>query len=176
MRLSDTPDADQKVTAGVQSSKSGDCASGQKVAIAVQDLQEMHDDFRRQLDHGLRLLASDAGKGGLPQAPDTSTVSREVPAPDPTAASQIQDLEQQANLTEQALKQPANQTGQADQAAQAEPAEPAQPASVQLGQTPEQVQAALGQPDKMVDIGSKKIWIYKDLKITFLNGKVSDVQ
>jgi hypothetical protein len=38
------------------------------------------------------------------------------------------------------------------------------------------VVAILGQPDKMVNLGSKQIYVYKDLKITFLNGKVSDVQ
>ncbi|MGH9431776.1 MAG: hypothetical protein ACRD3T_09555 [Terriglobia bacterium] len=53
---------------------------------------------------------------------------------------------------------------------------PAAPQSIQQGQTPQQVEAALGQPDKTVDLGSKKIWVYKDLKVTFLNGKVSDVQ
>jgi hypothetical protein len=27
-----------------------------------------------------------------------------------------------------------------------------------------------------VNLGAKQIWVYKDLKVTFLNGKVSDVQ
>ena len=36
--------------------------------------------------------------------------------------------------------------------------------------------AALGQPEKIVDLGAKKIYVYKDLKITFLKGKVSDVE
>lgn len=53
---------------------------------------------------------------------------------------------------------------------------PAEPASIEKGQTPEQVQAALGKPDKIVNLGSKQIYVYKDLKVTFLNGKVSDVQ
>lgn len=57
------------------------------------------------------------------------------------------------------------------------PAEPArEPARIELGQTVEQVQAILGRPDKVVDLGSKKIYVYKDLKITFLDGQVSDVQ
>jgi hypothetical protein len=34
----------------------------------------------------------------------------------------------------------------------------------------------MGQPEKMVNLGGKQIYIYKDLKITFSNGKVSDVQ
>lgn len=50
------------------------------------------------------------------------------------------------------------------------------PKTIQLGMTPEQVEAALGQPDKKVDLGAKKIYVYKDLKVTFVDGKVSDVQ
>jgi hypothetical protein len=57
----------------------------------------------------------------------------------------------------------------ADQAA-------AQPQSIEKGMTPDQVEAAIGQPDKKVNLGSKQIYVYKDLKVTFLNGKVSDVQ
>ncbi|MBZ5620431.1 MAG: hypothetical protein LAQ69_17155 [Acidobacteriia bacterium] len=56
------------------------------------------------------------------------------------------------------------------------PAAPAEPARIELGQTTEQVTANLGQPDKIVNLGSKKIYIYRDLKITFLDGKVQDVQ
>jgi hypothetical protein len=53
---------------------------------------------------------------------------------------------------------------------------PAEPASIEKGQSPDQVQAALGKPDKIVNLGSKQIYVYKDLKVTFVNGKVSDVQ
>jgi hypothetical protein len=48
--------------------------------------------------------------------------------------------------------------------------------SVDLGQTPTQVEAALGKPDKIVNLGSKMIYVYKDMKIIFVEGKVSDVQ
>jgi uncharacterized membrane protein YgcG len=61
--------------------------------------------------------------------------------------------------------------GQAQQ--QAPPPEPQQ---IEKGQTPDQVKAALGTPDKIVNLGPKQIYVYKDLKVTFLNGKVSDVQ
>ena len=66
---------------------------------------------------------------------------------------------------------PGGVVGQAQQ--QAPPPEPQQ---IEKGQSPDQVKAALGQPDKIVNFGSKQIFIYKDLKVTFLNGKVSDVQ
>jgi len=52
----------------------------------------------------------------------------------------------------------------------------AEPQTIQLGQTTGQVQGALGKPDKIVNLGAKQIWVYKDLKVTFKDGKVSDVQ
>ena len=66
--------------------------------------------------------------------------------------------------------------GQQQAAAAAAPAPAAEPVSIEVGQTPEQVKAALGDPQKIVKLGSKQIYVYKDLKITFTNGKVSDVQ
>lgn len=63
---------------------------------------------------------------------------------------------------------------------QAAPAEaaPAQPATqgIALGQTIPQVVAVMGQPQQIVDLGAKKTYTYPDLKIVFVNGKVSDVQ
>ncbi len=56
------------------------------------------------------------------------------------------------------------------------PPPPADPPTVKLGQTPDQVIAALGQPDKMVKLATKEMYIYKDLKVTFVNGKVKDIQ
>ncbi len=60
--------------------------------------------------------------------------------------------------------------------AQQQQAPPAEPQQIEKGQTPDQVKNALGNPDKIVNLGSKQIYVYKDLKVTFLNGKVSDVQ
>ena len=48
--------------------------------------------------------------------------------------------------------------------------------SIALGQTIAQVTAILGNPKSIVDLGARKIYVYKDLKITFKDGKVSDVQ
>jgi len=59
---------------------------------------------------------------------------------------------------------------------EAPPPPPPDPVSVSLGQTIDQVTAALGQPVKKAKIGAKDIYVYKDMKITFTNGKVTDVQ
>jgi hypothetical protein len=37
------------------------------------------------------------------------------------------------------------------------------------------VTANLGAPVTVIDLGSKKIYKYKDMKVTFKDGKVSDV-
>jgi hypothetical protein len=70
------------------------------------------------------------------------------------------------------------QGGQDQQAAQQAPQQQqqAEPQTIEKGQNTDQVQSALGKPDKIVNLGSKQIWVYKDLKVTFVNGKVSDVQ
>jgi hypothetical protein len=48
--------------------------------------------------------------------------------------------------------------------------------TISLGQTPEQVVAILGPPDKIVNLGPKVTYIYKDMKVIFQDGKVADVQ
>jgi hypothetical protein len=70
------------------------------------------------------------------------------------------------------------QQGGQQQGGPAQPAAapPAEPQTIQLGQTTDEVVGALGQPDKIVNLGAKQIYVYKDLKVTFLKGKVSDVQ
>ena len=53
---------------------------------------------------------------------------------------------------------------------------PAPPKTISLGQTKDQVVSSFGQPKKTAKIGTKEIYFYNDLKVTFLNGKVTDVQ
>ena len=66
--------------------------------------------------------------------------------------------------------------GQQPQAAQQE-AQPAQPPpTIQLGQTEDEVVGLIGQPEKKIALGSKEIFVYKDIKVTFIGGKVADVQ
>ena len=52
----------------------------------------------------------------------------------------------------------------------------AEPVSIEKGMTTDDVVAAMGQPEKKVTLGAKQIFYYKDMKVIFLNGKVSDVQ
>ncbi len=106
-RTSESPDADRKVTVKVMSSKKADCAVGKEVLVGVEDLQEMHNYFREQMDGGMKSLAEKQGTGGLPKAPDTSTVPGEVPPPaaDTTAAKTLQDQQSAADQAEAQAKQ-----------------------------------------------------------------------
>jgi len=58
----------------------------------------------------------------------------------------------------------------------APPPPPAAPRQIKLGMTVQEVKDGFGEPDSMVDLGSKVIYKYKDLKVTFVNGKVTDVE
>ncbi|MGA7156083.1 MAG: hypothetical protein WBY53_04515 [Acidobacteriaceae bacterium] len=51
------------------------------------------------------------------------------------------------------------------------------PPTIALGQTELQVTTAFGQPTREVKLGTtKKIFYYKDMKVTFVHGKVTDVE
>jgi hypothetical protein len=52
----------------------------------------------------------------------------------------------------------------------------APPQTLGLGMTVDQVVAILGQPQRMATVGTKQIYSYKDLKVTFVAGKVTDIQ
>jgi hypothetical protein len=84
------------------------------------------------------------------------------------AISSDDQQEQSADAAQQPDQQAAPQPAQSPQQAE--------PATVQLGMTTDQVESALGKPDKIFNVGTKQIYVYKDVKVTFLNGKVSDVQ
>jgi hypothetical protein len=54
--------------------------------------------------------------------------------------------------------------------------QPAATVNIAVGQTIDQVKAALGEPQKTVNLGTKQILVYKDLKVTLIKGKVTDVE
>jgi hypothetical protein len=52
----------------------------------------------------------------------------------------------------------------------------AEPATIELGQTFEEIEAVLGKPERIVKAGDKVIYMYPDLKITFVEGVAADIQ
>ena len=101
-RITDTPDDDRKVTVSVAASKKADCAAGKQVAVAVDDLQEMHNHFQEQLDNGMKDLSSKQGTGGLPKAPDATPTASDIapPQPDASAEKALQDQQASADQVE----------------------------------------------------------------------------
>jgi hypothetical protein len=89
------------------------------------------------------------------------------------------DSQQQAG-DQGGQQQGGDQGGQAAQAQDQPPAQQQQaqadPVSIEKGMTVDQVEAAMGKPEKKVTLGNKVIYYYKDMKVIFLSGKVSDVQ
>ena len=67
-------------------------------------------------------------------------------------------------------------TVQSDDAAAAQPQPAPQPKTVLKGDSIDQVVATLGKPEKILQVDTKQIYVYKEVKITFLDGKVSDIQ
>jgi hypothetical protein len=75
--------------------------------------------------------------------------------------------------SEQIVQQPAQPVQPAEPA---QPAQPVAPVTIKIGDSTDQVVASMGQPDRIAKVASKEIYFYKDMKITFGNGKVSDIQ
>ncbi len=109
-RLTDTPDADQKVNASVSASKKSDCGAGKVVAVSVDDLQEMHNHFQESLDAGMKSLAEKQGTNGMPKSPDTKTTASDIqaPPPDTSAGKTIDQQNSDADQAETEAKQDAS--------------------------------------------------------------------
>lgn len=50
------------------------------------------------------------------------------------------------------------------------------PKNISIGQTEAEVEASVGKPEKIINLGPKKVYVYKDLKVIFVDDKVADVQ
>lgn len=108
-RIQDTPDGNQNVNVLVSSQK-GDCSSGAQVPVAVQDLQDMQNDFRAKIDDGLSQMAQNQGKKGMPASPSTDKTASpdgQVQA-DLTVGDDLKSQQQSADQTEQDVKQAAS--------------------------------------------------------------------
>jgi hypothetical protein len=178
----------------VLASKQNDCAKGDVVTVELTDLQEMHNHLLANIDKGMTEMKDHPGQGGLP-APPAEAISgtkqapyvAAAPAADPNGAAQLDQTAQEGAQAEQQVVAEANAPEGAETTASSSPigatapvaqAAPANrgPQVIALGQTPEQVIAMKGQPTNKVAFPTKTVFIYPDMKITFKNGKLSDVQ
>ena len=159
-----------------------ECHPSSTVTVQLTDLQEMQNHMRETIDQGLQDLQAKQGTGGIPAAPPSARAkptqpeyAAVAPPPDPSDSATLQQQDQQADQAEQEAGAPGGgASGPAPGPAPAPP--PSAPASVSLGQTMDQVKAALGQPTREADLGIKVIYYYNGMKVTFKSGKVTDVE
>lgn len=163
----------------VLASKGQDCAAGQILPVQLADLQEMQNHMRETIDQGLGELKAKQGQQNLPQIDSAISAEApapyvsELPAPEPDAQDQLQGSAQETASQEAAILQQAGTAAPMPPS----PAPQVDPSTVSEGQTIDQVEAILG--GKLVlkaSVGNKKIYYYKDMKITFVDGKVTDIQ
>jgi hypothetical protein len=193
LQLREPPPSDATAANLVVLSSKGnpECQIQLTVSIQLTDLQEMQNHMRETIDQGLQDLQAKQGTGGLPAAPASAAgpaapaaYAAVAPPPEPNPGADIQAADQQSDQAEKDVTaEAAADTGGQASAAPASPdapaapaAPPAQPASVEMGQTTDQVTAALGAPTRIANLGPKVIYYYSGMKVTFKEGKVSDVQ
>ena len=152
----------------VLASKGQDCRKGSRVQVALNDLVEMQNQMRATLDQGLNDLQSRQGQEGLPALPagvtgfTNASFASDV-RPDTDVASELNLAAQDSDRLEQdVVNQAADSAGGSVRIAQ--------------GMTIPEIEQALGKPTSIADLGQKKIYVYKDMKITFIDGRVADVQ
>ncbi|WP_176441532.1 hypothetical protein [Granulicella rosea] len=179
------PPGPQDTTANVVvlSSKGGqDCRRSANVAIGLDELQEMSNHMRETVDQGMQELQAKQGQGGLPQAPasalatpSTALVAMDAPPPDPNGQKELEQQAQQSEGAEKEVLAGATSDGSAPMAEAAAPVATTD-VSIAPGQSTDDVKGALGAPTRIVNLGTKTMYFYKDMKVTFVNGKVTNIE
>jgi hypothetical protein len=172
LQLTAGPSNASTADAVVLASKERDCPKGFVVSVPLQDLQEMQNHMRETIDQGLADLQSRQGQGGMPKLPAAAKGKvRDAPfasevRPDASVATELTQVAQEADRAEQEVVSQAseNRTGAAD------------PVTISLGMTIDEIERGLGRPKEIANNGARTIYVYRDIKITFTEGRVSDVQ
>lgn len=187
LQLTQAPPPDSDVAyVQVVASKGPDCRTGSMVAVSLQDLQDIQNQMRESVNQGLGELHSKAGQNGIPtlppdarKGPTVAGFAEAAPPPDQGVAEELNQQLLEADKVEQEVLGEAQQEdgtiprppGLRTTAPTAPP-----PAEISLGMTIDQVVAAFGPPVRVANLGTKQVYSYKDVKVTFVNGKVTDVQ
>jgi hypothetical protein len=159
----------------VLASRDMDVPRGSTVSVSLLDLQEMQNRMRANIDQGLGDLQTHQGQDGLPPLPPQTMGASDAAyasavQPDANAAGELSQVAQEANASGQSVlsQNPQPDPGQAPQ--------PAPGQSISLGMSQAQVRAILGNPKQTANLGAKRIEIYQDFKVTYINGSVTDIQ
>jgi outer membrane receptor protein involved in Fe transport len=126
--------------------------------------------MRESIDQGLQQLSKNQGQGGLPAAPASAQIQPAVytsaaPPPDPNAASELQQAAQEGDQAQSEVTQQVSQ----------ESGTPVTTPTIVAGQTISEVEGILGQPTSKALLGPKVVYNYNGMKVTFMGGRVTDV-
>jgi hypothetical protein len=171
LQLTGPPPADATSATLAVLARKGSRECPKSVSVTFADLQDMQNHMRETIDLGMAELQAKQGRSGLPSVPPSAAtlpqkteLAMNAPPPDGDAPQQINQQWAEADKSEREV------------AAVVSGAPPAVPVNINLGQSIDEVTTALGQPTSVVNLGAKTIYVYKDVKIIFKGGKVSDVQ
>jgi len=182
LQFKDAPAADARVARllVLASKGSPECRPSATVLVEATDLQDMQNHMRETIDQGLADLQTGQGQAGLPALPSAARAQPVQPAfaaiappADPDAAQQISQQSSEADKAEQET------VGQMQAPATDTPGTPATatPVTLTLGLTIDQITGMLGKPIRVFEgDNSKTVYFYKDMKITFTAGKVTDIE
>ena len=162
----------------VLSSRGQDCARSSTVSAPLQDLQEMHNTMMATIDRGLGEIQAKQGQDGIPALPPGSTGTIDSPyaaeaQPDEDVAGELDSVIQETDRAErEAIDRVATPASTKLTFSTTGPAQPALMPGLSIDQT----KAIRGEPQRIVEVGNRKIYVYKDLKITFTNGRLTDIE
>jgi hypothetical protein len=139
-----------------------------KDAIIIQVVTDPYDDGRYFAT--IKFLLP---KGALPSPDDGVKMISEVLDVQP---AQDQGAQQAAEPAAAAAPEPAAAPAPLPAIAAPPPPADTPPATIAVGQTIDQVTAGFGQPQRIAKVGVKTIYYYKDMKVTFNDGIVKDVE
>jgi len=115
-RIENTPDANQNVKVVVASAQRNDCFAGTQLAVAVVDLQNMHNDFRAKVSEGLAKLAENQGRNGFPSGPsaDPKLNPNGQAQPDLAVEAELKAQQAEASQAESDVQQAATNPPDSD--------------------------------------------------------------
>ncbi|HXC96423.1 MAG TPA: hypothetical protein VNU92_12035 [Edaphobacter sp.] len=190
LQLNPTAFEELQASAIILVGKRNECEKGSRVYISIPDLQDMQNYLRASVDLGLDELRSPQGIG-LPALPASAEAAAtpaifiiNAPPPEEDVPTRIfeqqqiaQDYELEHNIKIPAVREPVTSTSESAAVA-ASPTNNSSPLLISLNNTDTAVQviAAMGKPRQILNLGGRTIYVYADIKVTFTNGKVTDVQ
>lgn len=168
--------------------RGAECPGQSTISVSLDELQEMQNGMRSALELGMAAMQSGQGKRGLPAAPPSAMaapvkadIAENAPPADPAGFRLLEQVPTVADQSEKRVLAATSQAPGPDNAASSAPMVAANVpathiASVAIGQSTGDIVAEIGEPLRIVNLGPKTVYVYKDMRVTFKAGQVSSVE